>query len=417
MTQSGSDAASALPAAGEDLAAELRPELEILRALGSGSTAEVYLAREPALQRMVAVKVLRRELASDPVVRRRFEREAQSAARIVHPNITAIHRVGALSGDVPYIVMEHIDGRTVSDVLEAVGPFAIDDARRLLAAVAAALAAVHERSIIHRDVRPGNVYVENRTGRAVLGDFGIAALLDSGSAAVARLTAAGVRLGDARYRSPEQVRGETVTEQSDVYAFGILAYEVLTGSGPYPALTNAQLLAAHLQSPVRRLRDLLPTIDAATANLIENCLAKDANRRPRARELAVKLNAPAGTEAESSAEERGPLGLFLDEMRRRRVYQVLVAYGAFAAAVLGTMQAVFDAFSLTLQTYRIVVLLTLGGLPVAVALAWIYDITAGGIRRTRAAAGSSRLRWFKLLGLAASVLLAAAIGWLLLRGR
>jgi serine/threonine protein kinase len=259
------EAAPDVSAGDSRLAAELLPDLEVVRSLGSGATAEVYLAREPQLQRLVALKLLRRELASDGVVRQRFEREARSAARITHPNVTAIHRIGRLSDGVPYIVMEYIDGRTLRGVLDAAGAFPAAEAQTLLASLAAGLAAAHERGILHRDVRPGNVFIEDRSGRAVLGDFGIAALQETGSASATRLTAAGVRLGDTRYQSPEQLRGETATEQSDVYAFGILAYEVLTGRGPYDARTETQLMAAHLTQKPTPLRELRPDLDPGLA--------------------------------------------------------------------------------------------------------------------------------------------------------
>jgi serine/threonine-protein kinase len=396
---------------------ELQPELEILRTLGRGETANVYLARESALQRLVAVKVLRPDVAADTVARQRFEREAQSAARISHANVTAIYRVGRLSGDVPYMVMEYIDGRTVRDIVESGGTFDYAYARALLASVASALAAAHDRGIIHRDVRPGNVFVENRTARAVLGDFGIAALLESGSTSEARLTMAGVRLGDTRYMSPEQIRAEQVTEQSDVYAFGILAYETLTGRGPYDASGEAQMMTAHLQREPLRLRDLRGDVDTTVATLIERCLAKDPNRRPRAQELARALAAvPTSAVAAAADADAGPIAQLLEEMRRRRVYRVLVGYGAFALAVFGVAQGVDQAFPLSRLANQIMVVSILAGLPLTLILSWVFDIRAGRIRRTRAIMSSPRARILMWLGLGISVLVMAVLGWLLLRG-
>jgi eukaryotic-like serine/threonine-protein kinase len=395
--------------------AELQPDLEVLRPLGSGDTANVYLAREPALQRLVAVKVLRPEVAADTVARQRFEREAQSAARISHANVTAVHRVGRLAGDLPYMVMEYIDGRTVRDIVESGTTFEYGEARRLLASVAAALGAAHDRGIIHRDVRPGNVFVENRTGRAVLGDFGIAALLESGSASAARLTAVGVKLGDTRYMSPEQIRGEQVTEQSDVYAFGILAYEVLAGRGPYDAKGEAQIIAAHLQRQPLKLRELRGDVDEAVAALIERCLAKDPNRRPRAQEIAGALTVPRAPLA-SHAEDLGPIAQLLEELRRRRVYKVLVGYGAFALAVFGVTEGVGQAFEIPPLASRIIVVGTLAGFPLALVLSWIFDIRAGRIQRTRSIGPSRRARALMWLGLGAIVVIVATLGWLLLKG-
>jgi tRNA A-37 threonylcarbamoyl transferase component Bud32 len=394
--------------------AELKPDLEVLRQLGSGNTANVYLAREPALQRLVAVKVLRADVAADTVARQRFEREAQSAARISHANVTAIYRVGRLTGDVPYMVMEYIDGRTVRDIVESGSAFEYAEARKLLAFVAAALGAAHDRGIIHRDVRPGNVFVENRTARAVLGDFGIAALLESGAASAARLTAVGVKLGETRYMSPEQIRGEQVTEQSDVYAFGILAYEVLAGRGPYDAKGEAQMIAAHLQREPRKLRELRGDVDAAVAALIERCLAKDPNRRPRAQVIAGALTAAPTAAAAVPAEDLGPVAQLLEELRRRRVYKVLVGYGAFALAVFGVAQGVDQAFPMSPFANQLLVVTTLAGFPLALILSWVFDIRAGRIHRTRSIGASSRARAMMWLGLGAIVAIVAALGWLLL---
>lgn len=409
----GPEGAGNEPDGGLDVAAALRPQLEILRKLGSGSTADVYLARESALQRLVAVKVLHREIAADAIVCRRFEREAQSAARITHPHVTAIYRIDRLPDNIPYIVMEYIDGRRVSDVVASTGALPIDEARRLLGSVAEALAAVHERGIVHRDVRPENVFLENRTGRAVVGDFGIAAILESGSGTITRLTAVGVRLGEMRYLSPEQIRDEGATEQSDIYSFGVLAYEVLTGRGPYETRTNVELLAAHLNQAPRPLRELRPDVDPALATLIENCLAKDPQRRPNARDLMARLSAVPAAGFDDL--DTGRLAHFFRELRRRRVYQVLVAYGLFAGTVLGAAEPVYNAFDFSQRSYQIVVLMTLGGLPISLALAWVYDFTARGIERTRPDAASRGLRPFLWLGLGLTVAAVILIGKLLLR--
>jgi serine/threonine protein kinase len=397
------------------LLAELKPDLEILRPLGSGATANVYLAREPTLQRLVAVKVLRPEVAADTIARQRFEREAQSAARISHSNVTAIYRVGRLGDGVPYMVMEYIDGRTVQEVIASGTVFDVGAARALLASVAAALAAAHERGIIHRDVRPANVFVENRTARAVLGDFGIAALLESGSAAAARLTTAGMKLGDTRYMSPEQLRGEQVTAASDIYAFGILAYEVLAGRGPYEAKSEAQMMVAHLQREPLNLRELRGDVDAAVAARIERCLAKDANLRPRADEIAAELGAASKAAAVTvPADDDGPIAQLLEELSRRRVYKVLVGYGAFALAVLGVAEGIDQGFPLSPLVNKAMVVTTLAGFPLALVLSWVFDIRAGRIERTRALAASPRARLLMWLGLGGSVLVAVALGWLLL---
>lgn len=403
-------------AATQDELAELRPEIEVVRPIGRGSTSDVFLAREPALKRLVAVKVMRADVAMDALKRKRFEREAQSAARITHAHVTSIYRVGRLEDGRPFIVMEYVDGRTVRDIVEARGALEPGEARALLEAVADALAAAHQRGIVHRDVTPDNIFVESGTGRAVLSDFGIAALLETGSDPVTRLTGAGVRLGQVRYASPELLRGEPVTQQSDVYSFGMLAYEVLTGRGPYDAATDAQYMAAHLTMTPRPIRSLRPDLDAPWLSLLEKCLGKEAKRRPSAAELTAALR-NATSRADTAPHDRTPLGQFFDELKRRRVYQVMVGYGAFAVAVLGIAQVVFDAFDLTDRTYRIVVLITLAGFPAAMVLSWLYDVSGSGIVRTRSTDASRDTRPIKWIAFALSVLAVTFIGWLLLRGR
>lgn len=402
----------------ERVRTELTPDLEVLRRLGAGATAVVFLAREIELRRLVAVKVLRHELAADPVIRRRFEREAQSVARITHGNVTAVHRIGRLSDGVPFMVMEFIEGRTFGDIASAVGTIDVDEAIRLLAGLASALAAAHERGIIHRDVRPSNVFVENRSGRVVLCDFGIAAIAESGSEHITRLTAVGQRLGDLRYMSPEQIRGESATAQSDVYSFGILAYELLTGHGPYGDVSPAEAIKAHLDRRPDPLQPQRPGLGLAIAALIEHCLAKQPNLRPSAQDLADALKDPRAFEAKSTAVATGTVGEFLAELKRRRVYHVVVGYTIFTAATLEVAGNVLPELPVPDYVYKLLVVVMLAAFPVAVTLSWVYDLTRGGIMRTDAIAGegaSRRSRILAWIGLACSVALSFLIGALLLR--
>jgi hypothetical protein len=284
----------------------------------------------------------------------------------------------------------------------------------VLASVASALAAIHDSGIVHRDVQPGNVYIENRTGRAVLGDFGIAGVLDSGVSTTTELTVAGVRLGDLRYTSSERLQGERATDRSDIYSFGVMAYEVLTGRGPYAGETETEQLIAHLHSTPTPLSELRPDLDLPTAQLIEHCLAKDPNRRPRAHDLAARLAAePGSTGGMFAVPPQGAVGEFLGELKRRRVYQVAVGYGAFAVAVLGATEALHGAWDFDQRIYRVIATATLAGFPIAVVLAWIYDITATGIRRTDSSP-KARYGVLKWVALAVSILTAVGAGWWLL---
>jgi serine/threonine-protein kinase len=372
------------------LAQELAPDLELIRAIGRGAVAFVYLAREPGLKRLVAVKVLRRELASDEVARKRFEREAQAAARINHPNITDIYRIGHLRDGVPYIVMEYVDGRTIADAIRARGALSVVEVKGLLADLAGALAAAHEHGVVHRDVRPSNIMRESANGRTVLMDFGVAGLLESGSETITRLTAQGVRLGDLRYMSPEQMRGETVTTQTDIYSIGVVGFELLTGESPFGNAPGVQAMAAQLRGERRVLAELRPDLERGLVELIDRCLGAVPEQRPNARDLltALTVRRPA---SEPAAEEppRGPIGAFVAELKRRKVYSVGVGYLLATVAVLeAANNMLFGPGILPQSMYRVVAIIATIGFPVAVVLAWVFDIRGGRISRTTALPGA-----------------------------
>ena len=390
---------------------ELAPELEVGRLLGKGAMARVLLAREPALKRLVAVKVLRHDLASDEVARARFEREAQAVAAIRHPNVTEVYRVGRV-GPVPYIVMEYIEGRTLADLLASGGPFEPGETARILASVAHALAAAHARGIVHRDVRPSNVMVEGETDRVVLMDFGIAALLETGSRAAARLTETGVRLGDPLRRSPEQEKGGRVTAQTDVYCLGILGHELLTGRPLTPADRDAETGVED---------GFFPELE----RIIRRCLRETPDHRPTAREAAYAL--ASASESRQTPTGRDPTeGLpilrdFIRDLRQRKVGRVAIAYMAAAFVFLQGVDLLMRALPTGDPEvwYQGIVALTLAGFPVALVLSWVLDITSEGIRRApeQEKPGSPGARTWRfvlpVVGLALSIL--AAIGvWLLI---
>lgn len=391
------------------LQAELGRELEILRPLGKGSAAHVFLAREAPLKRLVAVKVLRPSILRSEVMLRRFEREAESIARIHHPNVAAVHRIGRLSNGVPFMVLEYIEGRTTEDALAARGTLPASDTRRILSETASALAAAHARGIIHRDVRPNNILLEHHTGRAVLTDFGVAAFTDAMTDSRERLTATGQMLGDVRYVSPEQLRGEPVTAQSDIFSFGVLAYELLTGTRPFDAPTMAQVAALRFRDARRPVRELRASIDAALADLVDRCLAVEPNRRPTSEEVVRILQDGPATVA---VPQTGLPG-FLHELRRRHVYHVGVSYLAGAFIILQAADLILPAMQTPPFAYKGLVALVMVGFPLALVLSWMYDIGWSGIERTDelASAGRGRmvLAWS---GLLLSAVVFSLLGWL-----
>jgi serine/threonine protein kinase len=411
------------------LKAELEPEFQIVRLLGEGSVAQVYLARERSLQRLVAIKLMKTELAEDETARKRFEREARSAAKINHHNVAAVHRVGALENGTPFIIMEYIEGRNLADALKAEGVMTIEQARHTLSQVASALAAAHEKGIVHRDVKPENVVQEKDSDRVVLTDFGIAAILDTGSETITRLTQQGQLLGDPRYMSPEQLLGEDVTDETDMYSLGVMGYELLTLQAPYEGTTSVQLITAHLKKDPIPLVRLRPDADPFLQELMERCLSKKPAHRPRASDVVKAL--------EHVAEEPHPLGpgdtgghsppklpealqkipalaSFIGELQRRHVFNVAVFYVLFTAAFLGVAEATLDSLPLPDNTMAVLVAVTLGGFPVILVLSWIFDVSSKGIERTEfevSGAARAKLRVMQAVGLIFSLVLAGLVGW------
>ncbi len=409
---------------------DLGGEFEVLRVLGRGVRATVYLAREVALRRLVAIKLLSPALAGDSVVRQRFEREARAAARLVHPNIVAIHRVSALPDGTPYFVMEYVEGQNLADAAAA-GVIDHPTTYVILTQLADALAFAHDQGIVHRDVQPSNVIWNASTHRAVLTDFGIAAVLETGSEVVTRLTRAGEVLGMPRYASPEQLSGQALTGAADVYSLAILGYELIAGEGPFEPISPSDFDPEEFRANPRPLSRLAPDADRRVAAVLERCLARKPERRPPPADVckrvasAVDRNSPAHGALsnlfttpmlDSAAEHLPPFQRFIDELRQRRVFNVGLAYAALIVIVLEGASLILPELPLPAWSYTAVVALTLAGFPVALVLAWSYDLTAEGIRRSASPVQAERsIRLLRYGGLAMSLVVAVLIGWWILR--
>jgi len=269
----------------------LEPNYLLVGPLDRGGMASVYLARDPALKRDVAVKVLSEELSRDETARKRFEREAQAAASISHPNVVPIYSVGELANGRPYFVMRYVAGRSLEARLQEEGPLPVDDARQVMGQVASALAAAHRREIIHRDIKPANVLYDEETGEALVSDFGIASVAapEDTQEEVTELTQTGTIIGTPGYMSPEQLLGDEVTEPSDLYSLGLLAYRVLAGEGPFEARSTRELIAAILRDEPKKLSGLREDVDPELEAVVESCLDREPERRPSAEQVARRL--------------------------------------------------------------------------------------------------------------------------------
>jgi len=238
----------------------------IERELGRGGMGIVLLARDVALDRPVAIKLLPPHLASRPDERERFLQEARTAAGLSHPNIVPIHLVEA-RGELVYFVMGFVDGETLRDRVERAGPLPPRLAIKLMQEVAWALGAAHQRGVIHRDVKPDNIMIERATERAVVTDFGIA-VGKRGEGAGGPVT------GTARYMSPEQACGEPVDARSDLYSLGATLFYALTGRAPFEATNVPAIITKHVYEIAPRVDQLRPEVPAKLSGVIERLLRK-----------------------------------------------------------------------------------------------------------------------------------------------
>jgi serine/threonine-protein kinase len=239
----------------------------IERELGRGGMGIVLLARDVALDRPVAIKLLPPHLASRPEERDRFLQEARTAAGLAHPNIVPIHLVEA-RGDLVFFVMGFVDGETLRERVERAGPLSPRLAVKLLQEVAWALGAAHQRGVIHRDVKPDNIMIERATERAVVTDFGIAL----GGQSVEK--GEGSVTGTARYMSPEQACGEPVDARSDLYSLGATFFYALTGRAPFEAANVPAILTKHVYEPAPLVQVLRPEVPAKLGAVIDRLLRK-----------------------------------------------------------------------------------------------------------------------------------------------
>ncbi len=313
---------------------------EIVAPLGAGGMGEVYRGRDPRLGRDVAIKILPQSFASDPDRLRRFEQEARAVAALNHPNILAVHDFGS-DGGVHYLVSELLDGEPLRAKLES-GALSPRRATEYALQIANGLAAAHEKGIVHRDLKPENIFV-TREGRVKILDFGLAKQSETlpGASAVSGdtmtsppvLTAAGIVLGTVGYMAPEQVRGAVADHRSDIFAFGAILYEMLSGQRAFKAETGAETMTAILKQDPPEFTQSGARVSPALERIVRRCLEKEPEQRfQSAKDLAFALEALSGTS------ETGALRPVLPLKRKLRL-QTAAAVVALAAIGLAVFFA------------------------------------------------------------------------------
>jgi hypothetical protein len=248
---------------------------ELDREIGRGGMSVVYRARDRRLNRLVAIKVLPPELAYDPSIRLRFTREAQTAAQLEHAHIVPIYDVGERDG-IAYFVMALVTGGNLAELLAREPRLPVDEVRRVLREIADALAYAHQRGVIHRDIKPDNVLLDGTSGRVMVTDFGIARAIEAGT----RLTVTGAAVGTPTYMSPEQAVGEReIDGRTDLYALGVIGYQMLTGRVPFTAGNPMALLLKHVGERPRPIAALRPDAPPALRDALERALLKEPDDR------------------------------------------------------------------------------------------------------------------------------------------
>ena len=252
----------------------LNGRYKIQSLIGTGGMAAVYLAKDLILDRLVAIKVLRLDFRQNDDAMRRFRREALSATQLTHPNIVGVYDVGQ-SQEMNYIVMEYVEGTDLKDYVRQKGALHPIEAVRIMMQIVSAIAAAHQNRIIHRDIKPQNILID-KEGNVKITDFGIAVALSDTS-----LTQTNTLLGSVHYSSPEQARGGMATIQTDIYALGIVLYELLTGKVPFDGESAVSIALKHFQEPLPTIVNPIAMVPQSLENIVLKATAKDPMHRYR----------------------------------------------------------------------------------------------------------------------------------------
>jgi eukaryotic-like serine/threonine-protein kinase len=355
-------------------------QYEILGSLGAGGMGEVYRARDPNLRRDVAIKILPAYLVQSPDRLRRFEQEAQAAAALNHPNILAVYQFGTLEG-APYLVSELLEGGTLREQLEH-GPLPVRKAIDCGVQIAQGLAAAHEKGIVHRDLKPENLFV-TRNGRVKILDFGLAKLTadrrdpESDDATLTHATDPGLVMGTVGYMSPEQVRGQNVDHRSDIFAFGAILYEMLTGRRAFAKSTSAETMTAILNDEPPSVSRVSVAMPPGLQRVVHRCLEKSPEQRfQSASDLAFALEALSDSGATSA------IGIATPQARWTSPW-LLWGIGAFALLAVAALAYL---------------LVTRQSQSAALRVAAYTQITHDGLTKSLGGTDGSRLYFSAILG-------------------
>ena len=312
---------------------------EILSPLGAGSMGEVYRARDPRLNRDVAIKIVSQLASSDPDRLYRFEQEAQAAAALNHPNILAVYQMGTYEGT-PYLVTELLEGMSLSETLRR-GPLPLRKAVDYAIQIAQGLAAAHSRGVVHRDLKPENVFL-TKDGKIKILDFGLAKIIppvQPGSALAPTITRIGIAMGTVGYMSPEQVRGLPTDHRTDIFAFGAILYEMVMGKRTFHKATEADTISAILNEEPPPISQFAPDTPAALERVVRRCLEKNPEQRfHSASDLAFALEALSDPSTSITASGQAIPQTALLRWKRTWIGAALLVIGGLIALIYAQLQ-------------------------------------------------------------------------------
>jgi serine/threonine protein kinase len=284
----------------------LEPRYEIIRELGRGGTALVYLARERSSGCEVAIKLIRAKYLEDEETLARFAREARYVGELNHPNVVALRAVVELGDLGLALVMDHVSGRTLKQLIQETGPLSPQRADAVLRDIAAALGSAHARGIVHRDVKPENIFIDP-TGRALLADFGVARSMTSDT----QLTMRGIAIGTPAYMAPEQIDGCVLDGRGDIYSLGLVGWEMLTGRRPWEGLSLYAVIYQQKHEDLPDVREIRPGVPDRLADAIASAIEKDRALRWQTVDEFV-----AALEGAATRRTQRPLPVIEDQTRR-----------------------------------------------------------------------------------------------------